>query len=206
MTDNRNDLEHYKKEVCIDKQIDSYHVMHLDVEVLTPAQINMFLQTARHYRQGRLLGNYVTRLIQFSYAMGNNEFVLYPGDRTLNSIGNTFHAKKERRPKIHVVGSACNFASFSKNVDYIIDRDAKMHVGSHSTDCNFWIYGNVGKYFALSPERCDFHLYGDVENTENIFGQGAIFCNFYSPHPEVRDKIMKELGNRFQNNNTVLPE
>ena len=154
-------------------------------EVLTPGQINAFLQLINlTYEEGnlehdewygqkhpvkqesldRLAGLMTSVLIQNSYNAGYNDFCLMTANmKQADWLGVCLRGKPERKIQLRIIGD--------------VDRD----LGMHGSDVQFSVSGNVNYHLGLKAEWCEFIIEGELRDICPI---GEKNCT-YRRHPQT---------------------
>ncbi len=145
-------------------------------EIFRPDEINQFLQAtiayedASHYRS--ITAFVVGRLVQNSYASGNNNFFLNTkGIKELFELGGYLHGEKKRLLEITIEGN-CGESAFT-DVCYV----------------NGKVIGSAGRNFAFRTKKSRLYIEGDTDygafqhvngvvgningNSGSCFGEGA---------------------------------
>ena len=150
-------LEQYKKILPAAKSIDhcdnlfSYYLSS-DIQPLAPVQIDVALQrliqTPDNYEirtYDRILGLYVSALIQKSYDVGHNGFVLHTQDTPLHYL--------------------CGFVEGQEGrlLDIIVYGDTGKDTGSNSKWCSMKHEGNAGHYYFYKAKHAGVFISGMIE-------------------------------------------
>ncbi len=133
---------------------------HVD-EVLTPREINAFLQVTPHYCDRdytESTGLFISRLIQNSYKAGHNDFLL--DTQTLPQIDNLgcyLKGKYNDRISICVIGDVGNSsATKASYLDLTIQGNASYLLGKFSSHTDITVHGDVGSIFEMVDQCCCF--------------------------------------------------
>lgn len=159
-------------------------------EILTPGEINCFLQATIKYENEKKYSNYsydtglvITRLMYNSYLQRHNNFYLDTVDLLpIDCIGYKVEGTKERQLlvtingeagsdlgresrylTINVKGNAPGCGYYSKNSIFDIEGDAGDSCGKESKNSIFNIKGNTEGRFGWDSENSIFDIGGDIE-------------------------------------------
>jgi hypothetical protein len=152
-------------------------------DVLTPEQINAFLQSTAAYEEDSELfdihrGAFVSCLIQTSYEAGYNDFHLdTTALRDVRSLGAWVKGAEERPIQITISG----------NIGH--------HCGRAAHYMRIHVTGNTGQDFAMDARYSVFTVEGGVEHN---CGLGAEKCTFKTPDKATLVEMlsMVEKGNK----------
>lgn len=132
----------------------------LEVDALTPSQINRVLQEIID-RDANVLdevtGLFLGRLIQVSYDAGYNDFVLTTGDYRVNYFGRKLEGLPEKKLKMGIQG----------NVGY--------GFGVHSQYAAFTVHGSVGEWSASDSKFCALTIEENVEKNLGCYSKQNTF-------------------------------
>jgi len=130
-------------------------------EVLTPSQINKFLQyTIKHDSSNMYNGVFVTLLIQNSYNNNHNNFFLDSKALTyvLQGIGYKLKGKKQDRINLTIngdVGCGCGEEARELNLFAV---NAGAFCGEEAVSSRFTITGNVEEFCGRDATFCGFNI------------------------------------------------
>ena len=169
----------------LDDPIKAYNYINENVkEILTPSEINAFLQTTTVYednkRYSRRTGEFISQLIQNSYDAGHNNFVLNT-TKSMSYVGLELEGCPERMIYIYIngdIGTCC---------------------GDKASYSSFIINGNLEIGCGLFANNSTFTINGTFD--QSLFGYKATTCSFKTPNKEILDKLLKIIsekeGNKF---------
>lgn len=119
-----------------------------DVDILTPAEINAFLQLSIMYEdhpdQDLCLGNFLGKLIRRSYLAGFNDFFLQCESSNLVHYLDQLKGCEKNPIRIAVYGDlgSGNF-DLSRQVDTVLYGNCESAPGREAEDCTFYIKEEV---------------------------------------------------------------
>ena len=141
---------------------------HID-DILTPKEINLFLQQTIKYENHRNYCNhhtsyFISKLMQNSYKAGNNNFFLHTS--ALNEIGDLCTEIVGRKNKpicITIEGNVgARIASRVKYANIEIKSKKIKILGFKAVSSTFKIHANVGKGIGERSIRSNFEIFGDA--------------------------------------------
>ena len=128
--------------------------------VLTPAQIDFVLQRiitaysiddVEHF----VTGEYVSNLIQHSYAAGHNTFTISTKDTKMDYLGSYLKGTSRNKIAITIQGTIGDFfAQKSTWCDIVVHGDVADFCGHYSQYCDYFIHGDVAEQYGALSERC----------------------------------------------------
>ena len=147
------------------------------VGVLTPEEIDLFLQTTvryeNHEKYCSSTGYFISRLIQDSYDAGHNDFTLNTkGLRGLDKLCTELKGKKKNPLKVTINGNAGNCCG----------EDSKRSL--------FYIEGNAGDDCGRVSKKSVFCVSGDVGSK---CGSWSKKSTFKTPNRETLGKMYKDI-------------
>lgn len=151
----------------------------LKLEVLTPSQINDFLQYLKSVHSVEEVTSeqttvFLNRLILDSYNKGNRIFRLETKGYPLESLGyHIFYSYQQFNFKTLI-----DKALGRRALDIIVD-DIGRGCGNFCKDIGFTVLGDAGGYMGRDAHRCTFKLFGKVESSDCHCN----YCDFW-----VKDK------------------
>ena len=199
----------------VDKRLDLTDL----TDILTPEQINIFLQSTIAYenRKGynKFTGIFITKLLQNSYDAGHNEFELrvssatdmhYVGvtllgteDRlfsvSINGNGGMFFGREARYCQFTVNGNVGWYCGYRANNSYFtINGDSKSNAGAQATNSTFFIQGS-GQNLGHGAQRCEFTLHGkDLSDVLLYKNPPTKYCTFKTSNRETLDNFFHLIG------------
>ena len=152
-------------------------------DILTPAEINTFLQmTIRHEQHEEYClttREIISELIQKSYDAGHNDFMLdTTALKEIYYIGSNLEGTEERPIEITITGNTGDWCGcLSKHLTYKITGNTGGECGYGSKNSTFEISGNTG-------EGC---------------GKYSTFSTYKTPNRKTLQKMLKDVpkGNRI---------
>ncbi len=147
-------------------------------EILTPFQINAFLQLTLFHKTRRwygvTVGTFINKLIRNSYTKGHNDFYLNV-TAPFNSLGLEWKGH-ESRLSILVLGDINDHCGDrGRDLDIKIDGNARHWLGYGSINSSFQVQGKVGSYCAFLAHGSTFTFYSDVLQR---CGERSKLCTF----------------------------
>jgi hypothetical protein len=161
--------------------------------VLTPAQINTFLQATRPYEDGEhyamTTGFVVSRLIQQSFRAKNNDFFLDTTHlKPIDYIGYNIDGRAFRNLRLHIEGDVGDYcASEAKHITFTLQGNAAKKLGGSARESELTVIGNAGTEAVSSVGRCEVFIEGDVGS----------YCGSYARDSQLT--IKGNTGDRFGN-------
>ena len=153
--------------------------------VLTPAEINSFLQSTKMYEDhgnySRKTGRIISLLIQNSYNKGYNDF--YLNTKALSNISNL---------------GACVIGTEDNPLSVAVQGDIESNLGHGAQYSNFNLSGTVGDLCGSKARYSSFSLDRSVGER---CGKGAIYCTFKT---SVWENVEKIRGNLSGFSNTLI--
>jgi len=176
-------------------------------EILTPDEINSFLQATQQHESHRNYswntGSMVSRLIQNSYNKGYNNFLL--------NLKNDYFYTHDNIG-IHLLGTEATplFLTIQGDVEHWCGEDAKYSsftLSGDVGDCcgdgaqysSYVVKGNAKNCCGLNARNSTFTFNGTVGN---LFGDGAIYCTFKTPLWGNIEKIKEVIDTK--NGNIII--
>jgi len=170
-------------------------------DILTPTQINVFLQHTTLYENNQhysgITGYFISQLIQNSYNDGYNNFSLNTSElQDISFLGHRIEGTPKKTIELTVIGQTgrgsgwgAKYAAInligntghtcgknSENSVFYITGDTERECGKFSINSTFHISGNTGHDTGGGSERSTFNIAG---NTGNLCGQNSI-CSKYT--------------------------
>ncbi|MBI4453216.1 hypothetical protein HY636_01080 [Candidatus Woesearchaeota archaeon] len=146
-------------------------------EVLTPADINAFLQATIIYEDNkwysRRTGEFISQLIQNSYEAGYNNFILNT-TKSIIYLGLELKGCPERRISVY------------------IDGDTGIFCGEKASYSSFIINGNMDGGGCTLANNSAFTINGTI--VQNLFGHNATSCIFKTSNKETLGKLIDYAG------------
>lgn len=107
--------------------------------VLDSAQINQtFNVLLQKEKYGNNLGDYISKLIQTSYDVGHNNFVLHTQDTEINWLGFDLKGTPKNKINLTIHGNVGTYFGFgSENCNFIVNGGVNKNLGFNSIDCTF---------------------------------------------------------------------
>ena len=136
--------------------------------VLSPSQIEMFLQKTSKFHQhknySKHTGSFLSSLIQNSYNEGHNDFYFNLHNQPLISrLGRNICARDNNPLNLYVDGNLGNSVmTDSKYIDVVIKGNVGEFFSSSSENNNVWIKGNVENDFMIYSFNSKAIIKGDV--------------------------------------------
>ena len=166
-------------------------------DVLTPEQINSFLQTTITYENDKnyqhYMGLFVSKLIQNSYDNGHNNFVLNTKAlKEMHSIGYKLEGTEEKQIQITIEGNTGKWCGLTaKNSTFNIKGNAGDGCGRDSNHTTFNIKGNTGNWCGEESKHTTYNINGNTgdhcgsvskHTTYNIKGNTGNDCGYKAYH------------------------
>ena len=163
--------------------------------VLTPNDINAFLQTIFRYEQNIKYswrtGELISKLIQNSYNAGYNDFNLSTVNlKKIHDVGIELKGRKEQPIRITVIGNTGDHCGIrSKNLIYHIQGNTGDNYGHRSEDSIFTVQGNTSNTCGWGAKNSTFNIQGNTGNscgassenlTVHIQGSAGTVCGYQS--------------------------
>ena len=156
------------------------HLKSID-QILEPEKINSFLQATirfednENYRE--YTGVFISKLIQDSYDVRNNNFVLNTKSlKEIHNIGVRLEGTKEKPIQITIegnTGDGCGYEAY--HLTFNIKGNAGYGCGSGSVHSTFNIEGNTGDNCGQEAQNSTFKIKG---NTGDLCGYEAYHLTF----------------------------
>jgi hypothetical protein len=178
--------------------------------VLTPNEINQFLQVSINYQDHEdyfgHVGTFVSALLRTSYVGGNNDF--YLNIKNVNPIYNLcseITANKNRPLKIRMDGDLdSDFGSDSNNLDVFLNGNADSGFLSNSKYSKAFINGNLGLAALYCSEDISIFVKGNVGEEFALDSKGAkalikgnVGCKFGFSSNELKAYIKGNVSYKF---------
>ena len=187
------------KEDLPEKVMNDY-ISPLELNVLTPMQISLFVQRLKKQATGwqyfhELTGYFISRLIQDSYENGHNNFVLNVGDSEIYNLIR-LQGTEENPLKLKIVGDAGSWFGYqSKHCEYDIDGDVGENCGNESRNSIYRIKGNINTDSAEFARECIFEIEGKplFQGKSQGWAGSAKDCKFITSNCETAKMIAKTL-------------
>jgi hypothetical protein len=178
-------------------------------DVLTPSEINSFLQATKPWQEKEVYKNWtgrvISQLIQNSYDAGHNDFVLNTKDLApISVIATEVVGKDDDHVRLWVeggVGSSCGLESEYLTIN--IAGDAATHLGEKSKHSTFNVEGSAESYCGQRAEESSFNIAGNggyacgdhaKKSTFNIEGDVGLSCG-----EKAHDSVFRIMGKISQN-------
>lgn len=151
----------------------------LELDVLTPKQIDVVLQRMIRYEErpvSGITGLFVSKLVQDSYDRGYNDFVLTTGNLGIDRIGWNLKGSLERKLEIKIkghVGYGCGYNAECSSV--LVEGNAGDICGSNSVSSTIHVRGNTGYSCGSRSESSLFIVEGSVGRECGNESQYSIF-------------------------------
>lgn len=201
------------------------YISQLELEVLTPAQIEVVMQKIIDCGRKKLsesgglssTGLFLTRLIQDSYDVGHNHFSLKTRDMPLNCLGYKLKGSLGRELELRIMGNAkSQMGSGARLTIFTVEGSVENSCGSDAKQCLFNIEGNVYDYCAFKSEQSTFNIGGNVrdycafkseQNIFNIGGSVGVACGALSRYNsfEVKGSVGEGFGLLSSNSEYYSP-
>jgi len=164
-------------------------------KILTPSQIDIFLQkiidkTTFEKINSQLTGEFLSRLIQYSYNKGYNGFVLHAQDTQIPNLGYELKGRDENRLEVCIKGyGGYHCGQQSKQSIFTIEGDVGQNCGDNSEQSTFNIEGDAKRECGYQSKQSTFHIGGNVrgrcgnESKEGIFhikGDAPEWCGSFA--------------------------
>jgi formylmethanofuran dehydrogenase subunit C len=139
--------------------------------VLSPGEINRFLQATRPYKEIRSstlrTGSYINALIENSYNEGYNDFYLNLVDLPfVTSILKNISADEKNPIKIKIDGGSGHaFCNNAKNINAIINGNIYANSCLEAKNLNLLINGTIYNGFGEKSENMSLCVKGDIYST-----------------------------------------
>lgn len=142
---------------------------------LSPLELDIFLQATspyeQHPRNKKILGHYLTHLLQHSYNAGFNDFILHPY-MPIDDLGRSecFPPEKEEAPL---------FGGTAKNpLRFIVFGDVGISCGQASKNVQAIIHGNSDIFLGMYAQQSSF----DVQKccTPGMDAKNSTFTGIFS--------------------------
>jgi hypothetical protein len=163
-------------------------------EILTPDEINRFLQCSVTYEQYRYyavtISFFITKLIQNSHDAGHNEFVLDLSTLTekLFFLGYKLQGTEERPLQIELSGdTGGTFGSKSHYLTTIVHGEANKNCAPNSRNFVGTFHGNVGRGSFFRAESITVTLYGEIGDQCGI---ESVNGTYRTPNKETAAKLL----------------
>ena len=170
-------------------------------DILTPADINTFLQLTIQHEQHKKYcvrtGRVILKLIQNSYDAGHNNFTFdTTALKEIDDFGSDLEGTEERPIEITITGNTGDWCGcLSKHLTYKITGNTGEGCGRESKNSTFEISGNTGegcgKYstfstFKTSNRKTLEKMLEDKSRNRIIF-----------IHPDGREQVIKDFHNSW---------
>lgn len=154
-------------------------VSELELEVLSPGQIDLVLQGLLR-SEGRpfdtVASLFVNRLIQNSYDAGHNDFVLTLDDAEVPLLGDMLKGSSRRELQLKIIGHAGIWCgSHSEYGSFTIEGDVENWCGSDAKNSRFLVKGSAGYGCGLTSEHSEFIIEKDVSWGCGNNSQSSVF-------------------------------
>jgi len=153
-------------------------ISELELEILTPGQINLLIQKIMSAIPIERINAYETgyffsRLIQDSYNNGYNGFVFNTQDTQIDGLGYKLQGKGERKLAICFKGDVGEvYGQESKESTITIEGNTGDYLGYYARQSTFTIGGNVGHFCGLNSKETIFKT-SNKETFEKMTGMMA---------------------------------
>lgn len=171
-------------------------------EILSPLEINAFLQQSSEYEKYKhydsITGLVITQLIHNSCQQGNSNFYVdLKSLPLLHHIGYSLKNTTEQQLLIAIDGNVGNWCGmYSKNSTFTITGNLGSSCGRNSDSSIFNIQGNVGEYCGLGASGSTFNIEG---NAGPWFGEDTTSTTFY-----IKGKLYGFFRNGDRSRNSIF--
>ncbi len=182
-------------------------------EVLTPAEINAFLQATTVYIESEEYSEhtatFISKLIQNSYHAGHNKFFLMPRTQ-YDLLGSYLKGSTEQPIELYIrreVGMRCvwsseyvnlivdgrvsensGFACWAKNCCLTINGDVGSNCANKAWCSTIEIFGSAMFFLGSNASHSQFTIHGEIGEG---CGKEASNCTFRSPNKRTVRKLLQ---------------